>query len=138
VTDKETSTTGSASAATASAARKATTRRKRPARRKPAARKKTASRARSRRTVTLESLVARLSRQAARTGSRIASISEEGISSARRTLGKAGAASKKTIGRLTREWKQMDTRKRAQLLAAVLGALAAASAPIVRGRLKKK
>jgi hypothetical protein len=65
-------------------------------------------------------------------------MSEEGISGARRTLGKAGAVSKKTIQRLTREWKQMDTKKRAQFAAALLGALAAASAPIVRHQLKKR
>ncbi len=56
---------------------------------------------------------------------------------ARRTLGKASTASKKTIDRLAREWKGMDTAKRAQFIAALLGALAAASAPIVRRRLKK-
>ena len=127
----------SSSVASTHAGRKRSSARRRPARKKTSPRKKASARRRGR-AGSLESLLAGLSRQAARAGSRIAALSAEGVSSARRTLGKAGVASKKTIDRMTREWKQMDTAKRAQFVAALLGALAAASAPIVRSRLKKR
>jgi hypothetical protein len=68
----------------------------------------------------------------------LAALSGEGIEKARGALGKAGTASRKTIDRMTREWKQMDPRRRAQVVAALVAALAAASAPIVRSRMKKK
>lgn len=57
---------------------------------------------------------------------------------AREAFGKAGSASRKTVEGLLDQWKRMDPRKRAQFLAALLGALAAASAPIVRSRIRKK
>jgi len=78
------------------------------------------------------------SKRASKAGSSIATISGEGLDSAKKAIGQAGAASKTTIDRLTREWKKMDGKKRAQFAAALLGALAAASAPIVRSSLKKK
>lgn len=59
------------------------------------------------------------------------------VERARVALGKAGAASRRTIDRLLKEWRRMDTTRRLQFAAALLGALAAASAPIVRRRLKK-
>lgn len=60
------------------------------------------------------------------------------VQRARVALRKAGAASKRTIDRLLKQWRRMDTTRRLQFAAALLGALAAASAPIVRSRLKKK
>jgi hypothetical protein len=64
-------------------------------------------------------------------------LSGQGSHAARRALQDAGKASKKTIGRLTKEWEGMDAKRRAQFVAALLAALAAASAPLVRGKLKK-
>jgi hypothetical protein len=78
------------------------------------------------------------SRQASQTRSRIAALSRRGVSGARRGLRQAGLRSQKTIDRLAREWKGMDTARRAQFIAALLATLAAASAPIVRSRWKKK
>jgi hypothetical protein len=115
--------------------------RKRSTRQKPSAPRRRAPRrkaARPRSSNALQTLLSRLSRQAARTGKQIASMSEGGVSSARRTLGKAESASKKAIQGLTREWKRLDNRRRAQFVAALLGALAAASAPLVRSQLKKR
>ncbi len=133
----ETQTPGAA--APAAARRKTRAPRKRAAARKPASpsakrRKKPPARDAG----ALASLLQRLSRQASRTGGRIAALSEQGMSGARRSLRKAGARSQKTIDRLTQEWKGMDTARRAQFVAALLGTLAAASAPIVRSRWKKK
>ena len=86
----------------------------------------------------LEGLLRDFSKRASKAGASIATISGEGLDSAKKAMGQAGAASKSTIDRLTREWKKMDAKKRAQFAAALLGALAAASAPIVRSSLKKK
>ena len=60
------------------------------------------------------------------------------VARARAALGKAGAASRKTIDRLLKEWKRMDTSRKLQFTAALLGALAAATAPVVRSRMKKR
>ena len=95
----------------------------------------TSNRARSEK---LDHLIRQLVAQAGRAKTRIASISEEGAVTARRSLGKAGAASKKTFDRIAREWREMDAKKRIQLVTALLGAVAAASAPIIRKRLKKR
>lgn len=122
---------------------------KKPARRrKPAAARKagTAARAvrrprsaaRRSRSRKLDRLIQQLVAQAGHAKTRIVSISEEGAVTARRSLGKAGAASKKTFDRIAREWKAMDAKKRIQLVTALLGAVAAASAPIVRKKLKKR
>lgn len=85
-------------------------------------------------------LAALLNDMAARAGvarKGLKALSGQGAGAARRALRVARAASKKTIARLTKEWERMDNRRRAQFVAAVLAALAAASAPIVRSRLKK-
>jgi hypothetical protein len=86
----------------------------------------------------LDRLIQELVAQASRAKTRIASLSEEGAVTARRSLGKAGAASRKTFDRIAREWRGMDSKKRIQLVTALLGAVAAASAPIVRKKLKKR
>lgn len=65
-------------------------------------------------------------------------IPANSVQRARVALRKAGAASKRTIDRLLKEWQRMDTTRRLQFAAALLGALAAASAPIVRSRMKKR
>ena len=76
--------------------------------------------------------------KAGEVGASLAAASEGGVAAARRALGQAGVASRSTLDRLTREWKSMAPKRRAQYLAAILGALAAASAPLVRSRLKKR
>ena len=122
-----------------SARRRAPARRKASAGKPPARRKKASPRrrARARTTRSLSSLLDGLAKTAASAGKGFKTLSGHGTDAARRALHDAGAASKKTIGRLTKEWEGMDAKRRAQFVAALLAALAAASAPIVRGRLKK-
>jgi len=139
----ETTAPGSSEAKTRT--RKKPARRAAPAgtkRRAPARKKPTAAAGRSRKKASgsgsLEGLLRDFSKRASKAGSSIATISGEGLDSAKKAIGQAGAASRSTIDRLTREWKKMDAKKRAQFAAALLGALAAASAPIVRSSLKKK
>jgi hypothetical protein len=119
--------------------RRAPARRKASAGKTPARRKKTSPRrrpkARTRRS--LSALLDSLAKTAASAGKGMKTLSGQGSDAARRALQDAGAASKKTIGRLTKEWERMDTKRRTQFVAALLAALAAASAPIVRARLKK-
>ena len=138
MTDNETSTQLPSPAA-ATARRRAPAKRKASVRKSPARRKKASRRPRAR-AATTESLAALLDSLAARAasaGKGLKTLSGQGTDAARRALHEAGAASKKTIGRLTKEWKGMDGRRRAQFVAALLAALAAASAPIVRSRMKK-
>lgn len=136
---------GQESASTApagrAAPRKRTASRKKPAaaRRRSPARKKRASRARSsRRASGLQSFLGQAAARASAAGVSLAAFSGEGMERAREALGKAGSASRKTVEGLLDQWKRMDPRRRAQFLAALLGALAAASAPIVRSRIRKK
>lgn len=63
---------------------------------------------------------------------------QNSVARARAALGKAGAASKKTIDRLLKEWRRMDTSRKLQFTAALLGVLAVATAPVVRSRMKKR
>lgn len=67
----------------------------------------------------------------------IAEASGQGATAVRRAVGTASKASRKTVTRLAREWRAMDPKKKAGILAALLGAAAAASAPLVRKSLKK-
>jgi len=138
VTDNETLTEHSTPASPASR-RRAPVKRRASAR-KPPARKKAARRPRSRaRTATgLVALLDELTTKAAAAGKEMKTLSGQGTDAARRAMKDAGAASKKTIARLSREWKSMDNARRAKFVAALLAALAAASAPIVRAGLKKK
>jgi len=67
----------------------------------------------------------------------IAEASGQGATVVRRAVGNASRASRKTVTRLANEWKAMDPKKKARVLAALLGAAAAASAPLVRKSFKK-
>jgi hypothetical protein len=131
-----------AESTTPAEARAAGAPKKRAARRRPAAARKVSAASRPARrparSKQLDRLIRQLATQASRTGSRIASISKTGVATSRRGWGKASAASKKAIDRLTTEWRKMDTKKRIQLISAILGAVAAASAPIVRKKLQKR
>jgi hypothetical protein len=85
----------------------------------------------------LSALLDEWSARAAAAGKGLKTLSAQGTSAARKAFRGAGAASKKTIARLAKEWEGMDAKRRAQFIAALVAALAAASAPIVRSRLKK-
>lgn len=120
--------------------RRAPARRKAPAGKAPARRKKAASprrRTKARTPRNLSALLDSLAKTAASAGKGLKTLSGQGSDAARRAFQDAGAASKKTIGRLTKEWEGMDSKRRAQFVAALIAALAAASAPLVRGKLKK-
>jgi hypothetical protein len=69
-----------------------------------------------------------LARRANRAGETIASLSEEGATAARKTIGAFTTSSRQTIDSVKREWAQMDNTRRAQFVGALLGALAAAGA----------
>jgi hypothetical protein len=101
--------------------------------RKPAARRKAAARSQS-----FESVIRGITGSVAVARAAIAEASGQGAATVKRALGSASASSRRTITRLAREWKGMDPKKKARVLAALLGAAAAASAaPLVRKRFKK-
>lgn len=100
--------------------------------RKPAARKKTAARDQS-----FEGIMRGIAASVSVARAAIAEASGHGAATVRKALGSASTSSRKTITRLAREWKGMDPKKKARVLAALLGAAAAASAPLVARRFKK-
>jgi hypothetical protein len=142
--DSETpiSTSGSTSAARrrSPAKRKAASRAKaaRPA--AGGARRKAAPRVRpgSRRGADLQGLLRTLAKRASAARGHLAAASDEGARATRQAWKRVSGASRKTIHRLTGEWKEMDSARKAQFVAALLTALAAASTPIVRRGLKKR
>jgi len=139
MTDNETSTEHSPPASPAPR-RRAPVKRRASARKPPARKSAAARRPRSRaRTATsLAALLDGLATKAAAAGKEMKTLSGQGTDAARRAMKDAGTASKKTIARLAKEWKGMDNARRTKFVAALLAALAAASAPIVRAGRKKK
>jgi hypothetical protein len=85
-----------------------------------------------------KSLVEAISSSAAAAGSSVATASGEGLARARQALERVGDTSRKTIESLAEQWKKMDAKKRAGVLAALAAALAAASAPVVTHQIKKR
>lgn len=102
-----------------------------------AARRKPARRSAASRPVTIESVIRSITGGVAVARAAIAEASGQGATAVRRAVGTASKSSRRTVTRLANEWKAMDARKKARILAALLGAAAAASAPIVRRTLKK-
>jgi hypothetical protein len=103
------------------------------AKRKPAAASRPAARGRD-----LQGLLRAFASKASAARGHIVSASGSGAERTRRAWRTVSGSSRKTIDRLAAEWKQMDSAKKAQVLAALLSALAAASAPLVRRGLKKR
>lgn len=90
------------------------------------------------RSATLEKVFENLASKALEVGEKVANLSGEGAIAARRALVRLAGAYRKTVERLTRDWKAMDPKRKAQVIAAILAALAAASVPIIRRRMKKR
>jgi hypothetical protein len=123
-----------------------TRRRKAPARKKaagrrtasPAARRKAPARRKSTASGnSFEGVIRSITASVSVAREAIAEASGQGATAVRRAYGTASKASRKTVTRLANEWKAMDPKKKAGILAALLGAAAAASAPLVRKSLKK-
>ncbi len=114
------------------AARKASARKPRSA----TPRKKPASRRRARPT-TIEGVIQSITGGVSVARAAIAEASGQGATVVRRAVGNASKVSRKTVTRLANEWKVMDPKKKARVLAALLGAAAAASAPLVRKSFKR-
>ena len=102
-------------------------------------RKKSASAARgSGRRVELAAMIRALGQKAAKARGQITAASTEGSEATRRAWKKVSGASRRTIDKLAAGWKGLDPARKAQVVAALLTALAAASAPLVRRGLKKR
>jgi len=114
------------------ARRKTAPRKKAGTSRTAAASRKTAPRRRRRvsRDMGLQSFLNDLARRANLAGSTIADLSEKGADAARGTIGKVSTTSRQTIARVKREWNRMDTTRKAQFVAGLLGALAATAAGV--------
>jgi len=144
MSESETPSAGGASTSSGGRARAGA--RSRPtARRKAASRPRTGSAgARARRTPRrksgseIERLLQALAKSASGAGARLVAASGTGARATRRAWTRVSGSSRRTIDRLAKQWSAMDAKRKAQLIAALIGALAAASAPIVRSRLKKR
>ena len=101
-------------------------------------RKKGASAARPASRGELAGMIRALGERAAKARGQITAASAEGSEATRKAWKKVSGASRRTIDRLAAEWKGMDKARKAQVVAAFLTALAAASAPLVRRGLKKR
>jgi hypothetical protein len=117
--------------------RKPAARRKAPAARKPRAatarrKPRPAARRRPARPADIEGLIRSITGRVEIARAAIAEASGQGATAVRRAVGSASKASRRTVTRLANEWKSMDARKKARVLAALLGAAAAAAAPPVR------
>jgi hypothetical protein len=102
------------------------------ARKKPVSSRRSAARPKS-----IEGVIRSITGGVAVARAAIAEASGQGATAVRRAVGGASKVSRRTVTRLAREWKAMDPKKKARVLAALLGAAAAASAPLVRRTLKK-
>jgi hypothetical protein len=107
--------------------------------RKPAApRTRAASRRRrDSSNVSIEGLIRSIAGGVAIARAALAEASGEGATAVRRAAGNATRASRKTVSKLAEEWRALEPRRKARLLAALLGAAAAASVPLVRRSFKK-
>lgn len=108
------------------------------ARRAPARRKAPSGARRASRRGSFEDVIRSITGGVSVARAAIAEASEAGAGAVRRAMGTASTASRRTVARLADEWKTMDPKKKARILAALLGAAAAASAPLVRSRLKRR
>ena len=86
----------------------------------------------------LEKMLASFSESVSRAGASVSSVSSDGVRAAKRAWNRAGVASKGTVKRVLREWKGLDPKRRASYVAALVGALAAASGSIVRAQMKRR
>jgi hypothetical protein len=102
-------------------------------RRKPAS----SARRRTRRPEGFEGLIRSITDRVTTAREAIAEASAPGATAVRRAVGNASQASRRTVTRMANEWRAMDPKKKARILTALLTAAAAASAPLVRKRLKK-
>ncbi len=106
--------------------------------RKTASRRRTAPRRKGQGgAISFESVIRSITGGVSVARAAIAEASSEGAVAVRRAAGTATRASRRTVSRLADEWRSMEPKKKASLLAALLGAAAAASVPLVRKSLKK-
>ena len=106
--------------------------------RKTAARPKTsARRRRAASSVSIEGLIRSIAGGAAIARAALAEASGEGAVAVRRAAGNASRVARQTVTKLAQEWRALEPKRKASLLAALLGAAAAASVPLVRRSLKK-
>jgi hypothetical protein len=85
--------------------------------------------------------LAALAARASEVGSRLGELTGEGAAATRQAFRSVSAQSRQALQQVTRKWQSLPPRRRAEIVVAVLGALAAAAAPFVQrkvgGRAKK-
>ena len=104
--------------------------------RKKVSRKKSTPR-RRRASAGLPALLNRLSAQASKAGAALTAGAAGSTRSARAALASARGASQRAMRASLREWKKLDAPRKVEFVAALLGALAAASGTVVLAKKKK-
>jgi hypothetical protein len=104
----------------------------------PAAARKPAARNPETGNGTFEESLAALGRKADEARGRLAEMTDEGARVASRSLQKASRATRAKLRELERKWKQLEPKKKATVLAGVLGAIAAAVAVPLAVRQRRK
>jgi hypothetical protein len=114
-------------------------RRKSPARPKAAAGRRSAAKKKANGKSTPDLWSDLVSGRAQEARAKLVRLSRDGAITARRKLNDVKGLSKKTARRLQRDWKEMSTKRRVQLVATLVAALGAAAAvPIVRKSLGRR
>ncbi len=88
-----------------------------------------------------EATLSALGRKADEARERLSELGDESARAAGRQLQKTSKATRDQLQKLERNWKKLEPKKKAQLIAGVLGAIAAAAVPLVvvqRRKAKKR
>ena len=111
----------------------------RPARKRPSARKSAPAKPRKAAPAPAPGLLDLLASRVAELGDALSTLTGEGARATRDTYEQAAKAARQATNELSGKWKKMDTSKKAQVVAGILAALAAAIAtPLALSRRKKK
>lgn len=86
---------------------------------------------------TFEATLAALGKKADEARDRLAELTDEGAKAASKQLQKASKATNAKLKQLQKEWQKLEPKKKAQVIAGVLGAIAAVTVPVVVAKKKK-
>jgi hypothetical protein len=84
-----------------------------------------------------ENTLAALGRKADEARDKLAEMTDDGAKAAAQQLKKASTATRARLAELQKDWRKLEPKKKAQIIAGVLGAIAAVTVPIVAAKKRK-
>jgi len=84
-----------------------------------------------------ETTLAALGKKADEARDKLAEMTDEGAKAAAKQLQKASRATNAKLEQLQQDWHKLEPKKKAQIIAGVLGAIAAVAVPIVVAKKRK-